>query len=297
MSIRWPITTAPSFVRPSNAMRPTCSRPCPLASGSSVGWSIASPPVPVRPPCVISAATSSRPPRATATCPCSPMAGCAGAIATAPRGVKSTWTWNPRVDPPFLQHVLPSGFHRVRRFGWLHPRRPRQAQSGARLAPPGPGAHPRRACRLAATPARLRTVRTAPDLPIQAALPAVPPTHDPLRLLASGATPVTSPSPRPTMSAPLPPTFLAAASRLTLHRWRVGSPRPKPLPHLPPSARASDQTKPETLDGDFQGQQRGPRPHATADPRTGCTGRRHFLKQILADSGSRLAAASFNRGM
>ena len=59
-----------------------------------------------------------------------------------------------------------------------------------------------------------------------------------------------------------------------------------------------DQTKPETLDGDFQGQQRGPRLHAKADPGAPATlGADTFLKQILADSGSRLAAASFNRGM
>ncbi|HOI38525.1 MAG TPA: hypothetical protein PLF11_14225, partial [Bacillota bacterium] len=72
----------------------------------------------------------------------------------------------------------------------------------------------------------------------------------------------------------------------------------KPLPHLPPSARASEETRRETLDGDLEGQQRRWCPHAKADPGAPATlGADTFLKQILADSGSRLAAASFNRGM
>jgi len=54
----------------------------------------------------------------------------------------------------FLQHVLPSGFHRVRRA--------RQAQPRARALAPSACADRCPACRLATTPARARTSRTAP---------------------------------------------------------------------------------------------------------------------------------------
>ncbi len=60
MSIRWPITTHPLSSGPSTR----CARPAQDLARSrleaALGGPIASPPVPVRPPCVISAATSSK---------------------------------------------------------------------------------------------------------------------------------------------------------------------------------------------------------------------------------------------
>ena len=50
------------------------------------------------------------------------MDGCAGPFATAAPAPGSHIDLQPfEFLRRFLQHVLPAGFHRVRRFGWLHP--------------------------------------------------------------------------------------------------------------------------------------------------------------------------------
>jgi hypothetical protein len=66
----------------------------------------------------------------------------------------------------FLQHVLPGGFHRVRRFGWLHP---------------GGRAKLKRVCALLKIPPRLSVAEQAawqPPAPSQASRPAPVPQPD-----------------------------------------------------------------------------------------------------------------------